>query len=171
MWPVSREAFHYKAVGNEAYRSGDHFVAEVDRRIVGFVGTQARLVPGEETPRGELMAILVDPLYQCRGIGRALLDKALTLLRQKSVADVQLGSGALGYFWAGVPTNLPGVWEFFQACGWSEAECTFDLTADIDGYATPAEMYERIHAAHIQLFPGAHSDTPAILAFEAVHFP
>src|SRR2546423_5082052 len=71
-WPISREAFHYKTVGNEAYVPGDHITARAGGRVVGFAATQARQIPCEAAPRGEVMLVLVDPAYQRRGIARAL---------------------------------------------------------------------------------------------------
>lgn len=171
LWPVSQAAFHAKTVGNEAYRPGDHFVAEVDHRIAGFVATQTRMVPEEDSPRGELMVVLVDPRYQRRGIGRALLDHALATLQAKSVRQVQLGAGGLAYFWAGVPVNLPGAWAFFQACGWTEAGRTFDLAHELGAYTTPPEVYARVHVAGIHLANATTADISAILAFEVRHFP
>jgi ribosomal protein S18 acetylase RimI-like enzyme len=171
LWPVSQAAFHHKTVDNEAYRSGDHFVAEIGGTIVGFVATQVRTVPGEDHPRGQLMVLLVDPRHQRRQIGRALLDHALASLRRKSVIEAQLGSGGLAYFWAGAPTNLPDAWAFFQACGWSETVRSFDLVRELGDYVTPPEVYERVRAANVSLVDAAAADIPAILAFEARYFP
>ena len=91
LWPVSQAAFHYKTVGNEAYRTGDHLVAWIGDKIVGFVATQVRIVLGEDHPRGELMVLFVDAQHRRQGIGRALLDAALAALRQKSVQYGKLG--------------------------------------------------------------------------------
>lgn len=173
LWPVSQAAFHYKTVGNEAYRPGDHLVAWIGDKRVGFVATQVRSVPGEDHPRGELMVLFVDAQHRRQGIGRALLHAALAALRQKSVQEVQLGSGGLAYFWSGVPTNLPDAWSFFQACGWSETVRSFDLVRELEGYTTPPDVYERLRvkAAGIRLRDATAVDIPAILTFEARHFP
>ena len=76
-WPLSRAAFHYVTVGNEAYQPGDHVVAQVDREVVGFCGAQAWPVPGGSAPRGELGVVMVGPGYQRQGIGCALLERAV----------------------------------------------------------------------------------------------
>lgn len=47
LWPVSQAAFHYKTVGNGAYRPGDHLVAWIGDKRVGFLATQVRTVPGK----------------------------------------------------------------------------------------------------------------------------
>src|SRR5207245_1547441 len=162
---------HHTTVASEVYHPGDHFIAEANGHMVGFAATQTRTIPGEARPRGELMLVMVDPAFQRRGIGRALHDHALTLLRERSVEQVQLGAGGLSYFWAGVPTNLPGAWPFFEACGWKEVERSFDLVGELGSYATPAWVYERTRHAGIRIATAAEADVPAILAFEAAHFP
>lgn len=171
LWPISRPTLHYITAANEAYRAKDHLVAEVNGTIVGFVGTQVRIYPGTLEPRGELMVIMVDSAYQRRGIGRTLLDQALVSLKERGVVAVQLGAGGLCYFWAGVPTNLPGAWSFFEKCGWSEKERSFDLARKLDDYATPLGVYERIRLPNITITTAGRRDIPAVLAFESLHFP
>jgi GNAT superfamily N-acetyltransferase len=170
-WSLSQAAFHHKTVASGVYRPGDHFVAEVGDSVVGFAATQTRTVPGQPRPRGELMLVTVDPAYQRQGIGRRLHDRALISLREKSVERVQLGAGGLSYFWAGVPMDLPSAWPFFEACGWTEIERSFDLARDLGDYATPPWVYERTQRAGILITTAEQADLPAILTFEAAHFP
>ncbi len=175
LWPVSREGFHHTTVGSAAYQTGDHFVATLgDGQIIGFVATQARTLPGvaaSAQPPGELMVILVDPAHQQQGIGRALLNHALRALKHREVTKVQLGAGGLTYFWPGVPTNLPGAWPFFAACGWPRVESSFDLICDLENANTPTDIYERITWPNIAIATAKGADIPAVLAFEARHFP
>ena len=170
-WPLSQATFHYVTIGSTAYQPGDHVVAQVDQEVVGFVGAQAWLVPGGSAPRGELMAVMVDPGYQRQGIGRALLERALDILRTRGVDSVQLGGGGMSYFWPGVPLYLPGAWPFFEACGWVEAERSFDLIQDLSNYATPPGVYERIRLPGVTVTTAAPGDAVQVLAFEAQHFP
>jgi GNAT superfamily N-acetyltransferase len=167
-WPVPRDVFHAITVGNAAYREGDHFVALFENNIVGFVGYQ---VPNLTASRGGLIVILVASAYQRQGVGRALHDRALEALKQRGVSSVQVGAGALHSFWPGVPVNLPAAWAFFQACGWTEQERTFDLVGDLDSYSTPPWVYERIRQANITVEVAKREDVPAILEFEARNFP
>ncbi len=170
-WPLSYETFHYTTVDNPAYQQGDHLVAQVNHDIVGFIGTQGPRIRGVLPIRGELMLVLVAPAYQKQGIGRALLDRALATLKQRGVEEVQLGDSGLTYFWPGVPTNLPGAWPFFQACGWTGSERSFDLVRELGDYVTPPGIYERIRTPGITIGPGTQADVPAVLEFEARHFP
>ncbi len=174
IWPVSLEAFHDKTVGNEAYRPGDHFIARSGGEVVGFIATQARRldgVPDAEQPRGQVTLVMVDPECRRRGIGRALLERGLERLRARGAREAQLGSGGMAYFWAGVPSNLPDAWAFFQACGWPYAETSFDLVRELHRYATPPEVYSRIRRPHTEISSATSEDVPAILAFEGSHFP
>ena len=171
VWPLPYETFHYITVGNPAYEPGDHLVAQAGHEIVGFVGTQVPRIEGVHSPRGELMLIMVAPAYQKQGIGRALHAAALTALEQRGAGNVQLGAGGLCYFWAGVPTNLPGAWPFFEACGWRELERSFDLIRELGYYATPPGIYERIRYPTITIVTAAQADVPAVLEFEGRHFP
>ena len=170
-WPLSQATFHYVTIGSTAYQPGDHVVAQVDQEVVGFVGAQAWLVPGGSAPRGELMAVMVDPGYQRQGIGRALMERALDILKTRGVDSVQLGGGGLSYFWPGVPLYLPGAWPFFEACGWVEAERSFDLIQDLSNYATPPGVYERIRLPGVTITTAVPGDAAQVLAFEAQHFP
>ena len=172
VWPLPYETFHAVTVDNAAYRPGDHFVAQSDDEIAGFIATQVSERQGHLSlpAHGNLLLILVDPLSQRQGIGRALHDHALTALEQRGVEDVQLGGGAT-YFWQGVPMNLPGVWRFFQACGWVERERSFDLVAELGGYAAPPEIYERLRRPALTIALATPADGAALLEFEGRHFP
>ncbi len=167
LWPLPYGTFHSVIVANPAYQRGDHFVAVSGDEIVGCVATQVhRSIP---SPEGNLAVLLVSPAYQRRGVGRMLHDHALSSLKQRGAAAIQLGGG-LHYFWQGVPTNLPHAWAFFQACGWREGERSFELMRDLAGYATPPGVYERLRPT-ITITQATSVDATDILSFEKQHFP
>jgi beta-N-acetylhexosaminidase len=170
-WPIPRAVFHHTTVGSGAYQPGDHVVATLDDgQIIGFVATQVRTLPSQP-PTGELMVLMVDPAYQRRGVGRRLLSRALAALKRRGVTQVQLGAGGVSYFWPGVPTNLPGAWAFFTACGWPYVEPSFDLIRRLDDYTTPPEVDARLRASSIAITPADAADVPDVLAFERRHCP
>jgi GNAT superfamily N-acetyltransferase len=171
-WSLSRAVFHAMTVGNPAYLAGDHLVALLDDdKIVGFAGTESWSVPGEPVPCGEILVVMVDPVHRRQGVGRALLGRALGVLKRRGVTQVQLGGGAFDFFWPGVPANLPGAWPFFEACGWETVERSYDLVLDLDGYVTPPGIYERIRLPGITIETAMPGDIPALLAFWGQHFP
>ncbi len=167
LWPLPYETFHAVTVTNPAYRQGDHLVACSGEEIIGFIAAQARQCAS--SPQGNLLLMLVAPAYQRQGIGRMLHDQALGILKQRGVAEIQLGGGS-HYFWQGVPTNVPGAWSFFQACGWSEVERSFDLVRALAGYSTPAGVYERLRPG-ITIAQATPAEVQAVLEFEGQHFP
>jgi beta-N-acetylhexosaminidase len=165
VWPISRQQFQLRTAGHEAYQAGDALIAEAQGQLVGFIGTSA------DPPRGQMSVILVDPARQRQGIGTALHDRALERLRQRGVTEVQLGAGGPIYFWPGVPTNLPAAWAFFQKRGWAERERSCDLIQPLAGYRTPPEVLTRIRLPGVTITTATPADVPAVLAFEAHHFP
>jgi ribosomal protein S18 acetylase RimI-like enzyme len=78
---------------NEYY--GKVFVAEVDRRVVGFVCVWARVRPTEpDEPPTEYAYIsdlvVLAPFRQC-GLGRALLERAEGYAREQKAAMIRIG--------------------------------------------------------------------------------
>ncbi|MBY8998725.1 MAG: GNAT family N-acetyltransferase [Candidatus Thorarchaeota archaeon] len=71
-------------------------VAEDDEHIVGFVFAYLREVPGEVLNRwaaskvAQIEILVVDSSYRDRGIGKALLDRLLEILREEGVDMVLL---------------------------------------------------------------------------------
>ena len=166
-WPISYEIFHSVTVGNLAYHQGDHFVAVYGEEIVGWGATQISMA--ESSLEGSIIALLVSPAYQQRGVGRMLHNHAISSLKQRGATQIQIGRG-FHYFWQGVPANLPEAWAFFQACGWQEVERSFDLVQELADYATPPDIFERLSPT-ITISQAMPADTPAILSFEEQHFP
>jgi len=167
LWPLPYKTFHSVTVDHPAYRQGDHFVAVSGEEIVGWVATQVS--PRKPSSEGSIVALLVAPAFQSRGVGRMLHDHALSSLKQRGLAKIQLGGG-FHYFWQGVPLNLPQAWAFFHACGWREGEHSFDLVRDLAGYVTPPGVYERLRPT-ITITQATPVDATAILSFEEQHFP
>lgn len=166
-WPLSYEIFHSVTVGNPVYRQGDHFVAVSGEEIVGWIATQVN--QRESSQEGSIIALLVSPAYQRRGVGGMLHDHALSFLKQRGVAQIQLGRG-FHYFWQGVPANLPHAWAFFQTCGWQEVEHSFDLVQELADYVTLSGVYSRLRPT-ITITQATSDAAAAILSFEERHFP
>jgi ribosomal protein S18 acetylase RimI-like enzyme len=117
------------------------------------------------------MLVMVDPGRQRCGIGRRLLDQALAQLKQKGVREAQLGGGGLSYFWPGVPSEPPGAWAFFEACGWQRRESSYDLVCDLPEYRTPSGLRERVSRQGIVISSPEPKEIPALLEYEKQHFP
>lgn len=170
-WSLPREIFGRITLGSGVYQPGDHIVAVVGDKVVGFVATQTRHIPGAPVPVGALLLVLVAASYRRQSVGRRLMAQALTGMKERGVQEVQLGGGGRSYFWCGVPTTLPEAWAFFSACGWEERERSVDLIQHLGRYATPAWVTERLRPGHITIGTARPAEAQKVLAFEETHFP
>lgn len=160
-WPVTPEWFRAVALNDPARQ--EHLLAEVDGRPVGFALAK---LSADSPPRGSILALGVHPEYRRRGVGRALHDAALERLRARGADHFMLGAGASGYFWPGVPADLPGAWPFFQAQGWPEVSRSYDLARALEGYETPSWVWQRVRGLFIEFITAGRAD----LAVAAVEF-
>ena len=108
--------------------------------------------------------VLVEPVYQRRGIGTGLLDAAL---RQLRAGGVTAGSGGAVYIWPGVPRDLPAAVSFFAARGWRHTHDTLDLVTDLADYRPPPGAAGRAAGADVAITRATAGDLPAVGAFEA----
>jgi ribosomal protein S18 acetylase RimI-like enzyme len=143
------------------YQAGDYFIACQGDRITGFVAAQ---IDRGHPESATIMALLVDPQLQRRGIGTALLAAALAHLQACGATRVQLGGG-YSYFWPGVPDNLPAARPFFQACGWDFDETCYDLAQRMQDYRGSDDL-----AADSVIELATAADGPALLEFERREF-
>ena len=173
-WPMREDLLREMLTAHRFYRAGDHFVAVEGDRVVGFVGTQVNRSGEDEQKRsGGISVVLVHPEWQRRGIGTWLHEAALDHLRQAGVGALRLGGGGAYRFWPGIPTDLPGAYPFFAACGWplypEQRSC--DLVRDLSDYQMPAVMRARLAQEQVTIRPAREDEVADVLAFEAEHFP
>jgi beta-N-acetylhexosaminidase len=168
-WPLTRDLFDRALSSVLPGQRSDHFIAMEGSAIVGFVATQINqniAAPSD----GYLMALIVAPDAQRRGIGTALHNAALDHLRQCGVRQAQLG-GRYPRFWPGVPSNLPLAVSFFKARGWTYPDhIDYDLTRNLDGYTVSPELHEQMAAEQISIGPATAEEVEAVLAFEEREF-
>ncbi len=89
-------------------------VAELDRRIVGFVyGRESKNVPDEVLRRwratkvGSVEVLAVDEQYRRRGIARSLLNRLFVVFRERGIDTVTLS----------VPADESGAKELYDKLG------------------------------------------------------
>ena len=89
-------------------------VAELDRRIVGFVyGRESKDVPDEVLRRwratkvGSVEVLAVDEQYRRRGIARSLLNRLFVVFRERGIGTVTLS----------VPADESGAKELYDKLG------------------------------------------------------
>jgi len=156
-WPTTPELLRQVIEAPGTHNA--HLVARDGLRPVGLAMTQ-------QGQQGNLVALVVDPDWQRRGIGTALHDTALEHLRGAGAQRVQIGGGETR-FWPGVPTNLPVARSFFEARGWTFNGESIDLTQDLRGYQAPATL--RPSQALFRVATAA--DLDELLDFQQREFP
>lgn len=98
----------------ETVADGNWWVAEVDRVVAGVVGIGVSRDPVDQE-LGELDTIAVDPAYWRRGVGTALMDKALEELA---------GRFDQAILWT--LANYPQGQNFYAKTGWTPTDQTRD---------------------------------------------
>lgn len=164
-WPVNPDWFRSVALNDPPHQ--EHLLAEVDGQPVGFV---LAMFADDTPPRGSILALGVHPSARRRGVGRALQDAVLERLKARGAQFVMLGAGASGYFWPGVPADLPGAWAFFQSLGWPETERSYDLARSLDDYDTSTWVWERVRGLSIEFVTAERADLAAV-NFVAAEMP
>lgn len=165
-WPLTPAYLRYMVSGYARYKEGDHFVAEQDGQVVGFVATQ------NDGKAGGIPFLIVSPDMQRQGIGRQLNTAAIEHLRRHGIDTISLAHGGGDYFWPGVPLNPPGAVDFFKACGWTLPDTCYDMTQDLATYQTPAGVLERAARLSIDIrLCSSSEEAAAVVAFEQRVFP
>ncbi len=174
-WPMRDDLLRRQLTDHRFYRGDDHLVAVADGRIVGFVGTQVDRWAGmaQDERGGGISVVVVHPDWQRQGIGTRLHEAALVQLRREGVQKLRLGGGGAYRFWPGIPTDLPGTYEFFAACGWplepDRRSC--DLVRDVSDFRVPPAMRARLAEEDVTIRPAREDEVEAVIAFEYEHFP
>ncbi|HEY1348494.1 MAG TPA: GNAT family N-acetyltransferase [Ktedonobacteraceae bacterium] len=162
LWPLDFPRFRQILSGPAAH----HFVVRARGQLVGL----AACTLSQDRRTGHLLALLVAPTWQNKGLGRALHEAVLDYLHAANAQRVQLG-GLVPRFWCGLPTNLPAAHAFFSRLGWTFEQPVYDLVQDLRSYTTAPAIYRRIAGQGITLAVGHARDAPEILAFEQREFP
>ena len=171
LWPLTPDVFHLLISQHADYHPGDHFVAEKDGRIIGFVATQLTRTTSTPSSKGGIALLMVHPDHRRQGLGRQLHHVALHHLNQAGVDEMHVANGNRHRFWQGVPRNLPGATAFFQACGWQLQENSADLIGNVQQLKTPIEVTKGRQTENVHVRLATPADAPTILTFEAREFP
>jgi N-acetylglutamate synthase len=100
-----RDADSFEGIARYLARNpGLSFVAEIDGHVAGCV------FAGHDGRRGYLYHLAVDAAYRGRGIGRALVDRALSALACEGIGKIHIDV---------LQGNEEGI-RFWRAIGWSE---------------------------------------------------
>lgn len=153
--------------GSRAMMAGD--------RMVALVAVKRRQHPMDNVPadqKGWISVLVVDPAFQGRGLGSALLRDALTHLRRYSAEPVALGSDT-GHFFPGIPLDCRHALDWFARRGAALGAMECDLAnTEMATYEHP-EAARRAFAREpgIVYRPMAPGEEEAALAFMRRAFP
>ncbi len=168
-WPITPALLGKAISAPMASQAAAHFIALDGPEVVGFIATQRNQRPNHAYS-GNIGIVLVSQTHQRRGIGRALLDHALAVLREAGVTRVQLG-GLYPRIWPGVPDNLPHAKAFFERCDWAfDPQIQYDLVGDVSAFQLPDGLRERMAAERLVLEPANSADSAAILQLQTENF-
>ncbi|HID08268.1 MAG TPA: GNAT family N-acetyltransferase, partial [Armatimonadetes bacterium] len=100
------------------YRGDPHgfFVAEVNGNIVGFVSVHTGWWDRRIGQTAEIHEVVVDRMYQRRGIGSLLMDRALQYARERGCNQASL--------WVGTANTVAREW--YKRMGFKETGRGYD---------------------------------------------
>jgi beta-N-acetylhexosaminidase len=162
VWPIDFPRFRQILAGPATH----HIVVRASGQLVGL----AACALSQDSRTGHLLALLVAPSWQRKGLGRALHEAVLQYLRTTHAQRVQLG-GLVPRFWCGLPTNLPAAHAFFSRLGWTFDQPVYDLVQDLRFYTAAPTVYWRVAGQGLTLEVGRAQDASEIMAFEQREFP
>ncbi|WEW60026.1 tyrosinase/acetyltransferase [Emydomyces testavorans] len=132
--------------------NGSHFTVYLEGQLAGFIATYVN----EDRPTAYISALLVQPEYQSRGIGTALVDHARRHLKAAHGArSITIGS-SFPRFFLGVPLDIRETSQnFFIHRGFVPAKgpSSRDYTSNLQTYQAPERVLQRAAAAGVTFSP------------------
>ena len=170
-WPLRYDLFRRVTSDHPFYRMGDHYVAGVSGRLVGFAATQVLRPETKPNAQGGIQMIFVAPDQRRQGIGRALVNNALDWLKKAGMKSALLGGAGMLRLWPGIPEEFPDSKKFFKKMGWEKFNRCCDLVRDVRNYQIPPSLLQLMDQEEVDLHPACAEEIPAILEFERQQFP
>jgi ribosomal protein S18 acetylase RimI-like enzyme len=183
---INESAFRTRVLLDTNFNPGGLWVAaesrangKADGQLRGFVLSIARQVPlflqGLEPDVGWITAFGVHPQHRRQGMGRQLLDAALTRLASMGRKRVLISPYTPNYFIPGVDVDAyPEAMAFLQATGWQTASTPISMRAELTGFRIPDDILElearRANEDGIAVRPVQPADLPELMPFIAKHF-
>jgi len=173
-FPLTRRLWQQNTTGDPNFHHDDAVVMMDGHSLVGCVVTRQARDPrlSSRYPGiGWISVVVVDPAYQRRGIGHALMDWAEERLRQAGLQRVVAG-GDVAHFFPGLPQQLPAALAFFAARGYKiNPTVEYDLIGNVHLHHPRPESLAALSAAKAEVVPARSQDVPALLDFLAAEFP
>lgn len=161
---------------------GDGIVARTaGGALAGFVLTRQfhrlDLVPAMDSTRGNgwILALVVAPALQRRGIGSQLLRAAEDRLQQQGASRCVVGGG-IAHLLPGQPLALATdtadqpVLAFWRRHGYTPGRAEYDLRRNLSAFVAPPAP-AAIQSGEFRICPGTAGEAAALLAFIGREFP
>jgi len=159
-YPVSERVLFPRIAGRNTLEPGDGLVALDGDRVAGFGLLEIDRAPFSTGRPESVQALLVDPEYQRRGIGTALLAGLEERLRALGVTNVIVG-GSPWRFWTGVPADLPAAGVFFAKHGYAANYEAIDLCGSLADFKMPETATANLAAAGAEVVSCTLADVGA----------
>jgi mycothiol synthase len=177
---LSADQFHTQVLLDPNFHPTHLPVAVEDGRVVGFVLALTRQVPlflqGLEEAKSWITAFGVHPNYQRRGIGSALFEHIIALLRANGRKTLDISPYVPNYFVPGVDIHAyPGTIAFLEnRLGFKTLYNAISMGADLTGFQIPEHILEmerkREEENGLKIRPITSADLPDLMPFIIKHF-
>jgi GNAT superfamily N-acetyltransferase len=176
--PINATTWRAKVLLDSNFDRDGCLIAEVDGEPRGFLLSLVRRVPffgqGYEPEDAWITAFGVEPGWEGRGLGSALLDSALERLKNLNRKRVALSPYVPNYFTPGADAHAyaRGI-EFLTKRGFEVIERPISMRAELTGFRVPDAITERaqaLRAEGIEIRPATPADIVPVLDFIPRHF-
>ncbi len=176
--PIDHRTFHRKVLLDPNFDPDWLLVAEAEGKLVGFCLCLIRRVPmekvGMEPERGWMTAFGVHPEWRRKGIGSALLERALQLFHDAHRLEVLLSPYTPNYFVPGVDErNYAEGLSFFIKRGFEVVTRPLSMDANIVlfDYTPYAKRERQLNEQGIEVRALQPCEVPELMAFLRGHMP
>ena len=145
---ITLATFRRKVVLDTNFDARGCFVAEAGGSSVGFMLGIRRLYPfydlGLEPGRGWLTAFFVHPAWRGRGVGTALLERALEHLRAQGATEARVADYTPNYFMPGIDLDAyADSFRFLQARGFRTEQKVYGMRTSLLDFTVPPDKEEK----------------------------
>src|SRR4051794_4071977 len=176
--PIAASTWRAKVLLDPNFNPEGCLVAEVEGEARGFILSLVRQVPffndGLDPEAAWITAYAVDPAWQRRGLGRALLNAALDRLRHLGRTHVALAPYVPNYFTPGadIAAYADGI-AFLERHGFKVISRPLSMRAELTGFRMPEEIAataEKLRNDGITVRPVEPADIVPVLEFVRKYF-